>query len=61
MGYEMCTGRLPFPGKIAISKEEPPVIEGRGELAALISRMLSRNPKDRPTAREVLEEVERHQ
>ncbi|TNJ28952.1 Kinase, NEK [Giardia muris] len=61
IGYELCTGMLPFPGKIAISKEEPPVIEGRGELAVLISRMLSKDPEDRPTAQDVLEEAERHQ
>ncbi|TNJ30475.1 Kinase, NEK [Giardia muris] len=59
VGYELCTGRLPFSNVIAIAVEEPPVIEGRGELAALISRMLSKDPKDRPTARDVLEEVGR--
>ncbi|TNJ28877.1 Kinase, NEK [Giardia muris] len=60
MGYELCTGRLPFSNVFAISEEEPPAIEGRGELAALIARMLSKNPKDRPTAQAVLEEAERH-
>ncbi|TNJ27565.1 hypothetical protein GMRT_23152 [Giardia muris] len=61
MGYELCTGRLPFLRVTAITEEEPPAIEGRGELGPLISRMLSKNPKDRPTAREVLKEAERHQ
>ncbi|TNJ28324.1 Kinase, NEK [Giardia muris] len=60
IGYEMCTGMLPFSNVIAIAVEEPPVIEGRGELGPLISRMLSKNPEDRPTAQAVLEEAERH-
>ncbi|TNJ26590.1 Kinase, NEK [Giardia muris] len=61
LGYELCTGRLPFLRVTAITEEEPPAIEGRGELGPLISRMLSKDPKDRPAAREVLEEAERHQ
>ncbi|TNJ28033.1 Kinase, NEK [Giardia muris] len=60
IGYELCTGRLPFSNVFAISEEEPPVIEGRGELAVLISQMLSKDPKDRPAAREVLKEAEGH-
>ncbi|TNJ29362.1 Kinase, NEK [Giardia muris] len=63
IGYEMCTHALPFRNIVAIIEETPaPSLEGRpSDLAALISRMLSKDPKDRPTAREVLEEAERHQ
>ncbi|TNJ26429.1 Kinase, NEK [Giardia muris] len=63
IGYEMCTHALPFRNIVAITEETPaPSLEGRpSDLAALISRMLSKDPKDRPTAREVLEEAERHQ
>ncbi|TNJ29244.1 Kinase, NEK [Giardia muris] len=46
VGYELCTGRLPFLRVTAITGEEPPAIEGRGEIAPLISRMLSKDPKD---------------
>ncbi|TNJ27384.1 Kinase, NEK [Giardia muris] len=63
VAYEMCTGRLPFRNVAAVLNETPaPPLEGRpSELAALIAWMLSRDPKDRPAAREVLEEAERHQ
>ncbi|TNJ29275.1 Kinase, NEK [Giardia muris] len=63
VAYEMCTGRLPFRNVAAVLNEtSAPHLEGRpSELAALISRMLSKDPKDRPAAREVLEEAERHQ
>ncbi|TNJ29413.1 Kinase, NEK [Giardia muris] len=60
MGYEMCTGKFPFSTVPAILEKDPPAIENRdGGLVTLISRMLSRNPKDRPTARDVLKETER--
>ncbi|TNJ27569.1 Kinase, NEK [Giardia muris] len=63
MGYEMCTHALPFENVAAVLNEtSAPSLEGRpSDLAVLISRMLSKDPKDRPTAREVLEEAERHQ
>ncbi|TNJ28190.1 Kinase, NEK [Giardia muris] len=59
MGYELCTHALPFRNVVAIIEETPaPSLEGRpSELADLISRMLSKDPKDRPTAREVLEKA----
>ncbi|TNJ28362.1 Kinase, NEK [Giardia muris] len=63
VAYEMCTGRLPFRNVAAVLEKTPaPSLRNRpSDLAPLISRMLSRNPKDRPTARDVLEEAERHQ
>ncbi|TNJ26213.1 Kinase, NEK [Giardia muris] len=63
MGYEMCTHALPFENVAAVLNEtSAPSLEGRpSDLADLISRMLSKDPKDRPTAREVLEEAVRHQ
>ncbi|TNJ29389.1 Kinase, NEK [Giardia muris] len=63
VGYEMCTGRLPFRNVAAVLNEtSAPSFEGRpSDLAALISRMLSKDPEKRPTAREVLDEAERHQ
>ncbi|TNJ27193.1 Kinase, NEK [Giardia muris] len=62
MGYELCTGRLPFSNVIAIAVEEPPAIEDRNrKLVDLIVRMLSKDPKDRPTAREVLKEAGGHE
>ncbi|TNJ26493.1 Kinase, NEK [Giardia muris] len=62
VGYEMCTGMRPFSTVPAILERGPPAIENRdGGLVTLIFRMLSKDPKDRPAAREVLEEAERHQ
>ncbi|TNJ30055.1 Kinase, NEK [Giardia muris] len=62
LGYELCTGRLPFSNVIAIAVEEPPAIEDRdGGLVTLIVRMLSKDPKDRPTAREILKEAGGHE
>ncbi|TNJ29906.1 Kinase, NEK [Giardia muris] len=63
VAYEMCTHALPFENIVAIIEETPaPSLEGRpSDLAVLISRMLSKDPKDRPTAQDVLEEAERHQ
>ncbi|TNJ26174.1 Kinase, NEK [Giardia muris] len=60
MGYELCTHALPFENVAAVLNEtSAPSLEGRpSELAALISRMLSKDPKDRPTARDVLKEAE---
>ncbi|TNJ26987.1 Kinase, NEK [Giardia muris] len=62
IGYEMCTGGRPFRNVAAILENTPaPPLEGRpSELAALISRMLSRDPKDRPTARDILDEAGQH-
>ncbi|TNJ27818.1 Kinase, NEK [Giardia muris] len=55
VAYEMCTGRLPFRNVAAIIEEmAAPSLEGRpSDLAAFISRMLSKDPKDRPTAKDV--------
>ncbi|TNJ26547.1 Kinase, NEK [Giardia muris] len=63
IGYEMCTGGRPFRNVAAVlEKTSAPPLEGRpSDLAALISRMLSKDPEDRPTAQDVLEEAERHQ
>ncbi|TNJ28875.1 Kinase, NEK [Giardia muris] len=62
VAHELCTGRLPFIRVTDIAERDPPTIENRSqELVALISRMLSRDPKDCPTARDVLEEAERHE
>ncbi|TNJ26793.1 Kinase, NEK [Giardia muris] len=62
VAHELCTGELPFFTVPAIIEEEPPAIEDRNrKLVDLIFRMLSKDPKDRPTARDVLEEAERHQ
>ncbi|TNJ27210.1 Kinase, NEK [Giardia muris] len=63
VGYEMCTHALPFENVAAVLNGTPaPSLEGRpSDLADLISRMLSKDPEDRPTARDVLEEAERHQ
>ncbi|TNJ30683.1 Kinase, NEK [Giardia muris] len=63
VAYEMCTGDRPFESVAAILEKTPaPHLEGRpSDLATLISRMLSRDPKDRPAARDVLEEAMRHQ
>ncbi|TNJ28547.1 Kinase, NEK [Giardia muris] len=62
MAYEMCTHALPFENVAAVLNEtSAPSLEGRpSDLAVLISRMLSKNPEDRPTAQAVLEEAERH-
>ncbi|TNJ29207.1 Kinase, NEK [Giardia muris] len=59
MGYELCTHALPFRNVVAITEETPaPSLEGRpSDLADLISRMLSKDPKDRPAARDVLEKA----
>ncbi|TNJ30750.1 Kinase, NEK [Giardia muris] len=63
IGYEMCTGGRPFRNVAAVLEKTPaPPLEGRpSELAALISRMLSKDPERRPTARDVLDEAEGHQ
>ncbi|TNJ26690.1 Kinase, NEK [Giardia muris] len=63
IGYEMCTGGRPFRNVAAILENTPaPPLEGRpSELAVLISRMLSKDPERRPTARDVLKKAERHQ
>ncbi|TNJ28975.1 Kinase, NEK [Giardia muris] len=62
VAHELCTGELPFFTVPAILERGPPAIENRdGGLVTLISRMLSKDPEDRPTAQDVLEEAERHQ
>ncbi|TNJ29041.1 Kinase, NEK [Giardia muris] len=62
IGYKLCTGMLPFFEETDIAERDPPVIENRdGGLITLISRMLSKDPEDRPTAQDVLEEAVRHQ
>ncbi|TNJ27145.1 Kinase, NEK [Giardia muris] len=58
VAHELCTGELPFFTVPAILERGPPAIENRdGGLVTLIFRMLSKDPKDRPTAREVLEKA----
>jgi len=61
--YEMVAGETPFKGGPALLMAghltmDPPPLSGRvpsapPELAALIHRMLAKNPSDRPTAEEV--------
>ena len=61
--YEMIAGETPFRGGPALLMAghltmDPPPLSGRvpstpPELAALIHRMLAKNPSDRPTAEEV--------
>ncbi|TNJ28644.1 Kinase, NEK [Giardia muris] len=60
--YEMCTGDRPFKDPAVILEKKPaPPLRGRpSELADLIAWMLSKNPKDRPTAQEVIKEAERN-
>ncbi|TNJ30317.1 Kinase, NEK [Giardia muris] len=61
VAHELCTGELPFSTVPAILEKDPPAIENRdGGLVTLISRMLSKDPEDRPAAQAVLEEAERH-
>src|SRR5205807_2674924 len=69
--YLLCTGTEPFPGETpmaqltALAVEEPrPILELNpslpAPLAALIMRLLSKRPADRPaSAQEVADELER--
>ncbi|TNJ29862.1 Kinase, NEK [Giardia muris] len=59
MGYEMCTHALPFENVAAVLNEtSAPSLEGRpSDLAALISQMLSKDPKDRPTAHDIINNI----
>ena len=68
--YEMLAGQLPFQGEglgdimMKHLTEEPPLLRQRQPsvsepIAALVHRMLSKKPDDRPTMREVIAETER--
>lgn len=59
MLYQAVEGRLPFDAEDAnaleraIYEQEPPPTRHAGPLATVLSRLLSKNPQERPTAKQV--------
>ncbi|TNJ30207.1 Kinase, NEK [Giardia muris] len=58
IAYEMCTGHHPFSDLSTIAYSAPtPIVDRPDDLIDLIASMLSKDPKERPTAKEVFEQA----
>lgn len=58
IAYELCTGHHPFNDLSIIAYSVPtPIVDRPDDLIDLIASMLSKDPKERPTAREVFEQA----